>query len=315
MEEVRAALGYPQLDLFAMSYGTRPALDYLRLFPDRVGQTVIRAAAPSAMTIPLWGPRDTQAAFDRLVEACAAQSDCASRHPDLSGDLRTLLQRLDEGPMPVTFLNPANGQQVSSHFDRDALGSVLFFLLYIPEYLAQIPPLLDAAAKGDASGLISAAAPFVLGINDQLAWGMYRSVICNEDVRRIDPASVEGAASNTFMGAESVMSDIQACAEWPQARIPDDYFAPVRSDKEVFIISGEFDPVAGRIWGDTIASDLPNSVHVEVAGASHMPPLPGCTDALVARFLDGEALKTIDMACLGESERPRLRVASSAPRS
>lgn len=36
LEEVRAALGYPQVDVFGQSYGTRAALEYLRRHGDHV---------------------------------------------------------------------------------------------------------------------------------------------------------------------------------------------------------------------------------------------------------------------------------------
>lgn len=50
-----------------MSYGTRPAIDYLQLYPQHTGEAVIRAAAPVELQLPLLAPRDAQRSFDRLV--------------------------------------------------------------------------------------------------------------------------------------------------------------------------------------------------------------------------------------------------------
>jgi pimeloyl-ACP methyl ester carboxylesterase len=80
----------------------------------------------------------------------------------------------------------------------------------------------------------------------------------------------------------------------------------VRSDHPVFIISGNMDPVAGKPWADEIARYLPNSRSVVVAGASHLPPMPGCTGSLIQRFLDGEPLASMDMACVADSRMPAL---------
>jgi pimeloyl-ACP methyl ester carboxylesterase len=310
MEQVRAALGYEKLDLFGMSYGTRVALDYIRVHPERVGETVIRAAAPAAMKLPLWTPRDSQKAYDTLARYCREQPDCAARHPTLDRDLQTILARLKQGPVPISLVDPRTRQKIDTKLDQDGFSSVMFFLLYIPEFYVQLPPLIDSAAKGNFSPMVQAVAPVLLGTTDQVAWGMRWSVICDEDVRRIKPNTIASATKGTFMGARSVTSEIEACALWPKASIPKDYFAPVRSDKPVFIISGAMDPVAGKLWGDEIAKTLPNSVHVEVDGASHLPPFPGCTIELVGQFLDGKSLRSLDLGCVGQIKRPKLKVAA-----
>lgn len=310
MEAVRAALGYTKLDLFGMSYGSRVALDYLRLFPNRVGETVIRAAAPPSMMLPLWTPRDAQQAYDTLVRYCGQQASCAARHPNINDKMTAALARLDKGAIPVTIIDPSDGRKIQTDLDRDGFGTIMFFLLYIPEFYVQIPPLIEAAAAGNFSPMVQAAAPILLGTSDQVAWGLRWSVICDEDVRRIDRKKVRAATNNTFMGAGVVHEDIDACSHWPRALVADDYLAPVKSDKPVMVISGAVDPVAGKVWGDDVARHLPNSVHLEVDGASHLPPLPGCTSELVAKFLNGSPIKSIDMRCVNDAQRPALRVAS-----
>ena len=90
--------------------------------------------------------------------------------------------------------------------------------------------------------------------------------------------------------------------------MPASYLRPVRSDKPVFIISGYNDPVAGKVWGDVIARTLPNSLHVEAPGAAHLPPLPGCTGALMEKFLDGAPLKELDTACVAKATPPRFMI-------
>lgn len=310
MEQVRAALGYEKLDLFGMSYGARVALDYLKLHPGRVGETVIRAAAPAAMMLPLWTPRDSQRSYDTLVRYCREQADCAARHPGLDKDLRSILARLKNGPVTISIIDPRTRKPIETKLDRDGFSSVMFFLLYVPEFYLQLPPLIESAAKGNFSPMVQAIAPALLGTTDQVAWGMRWSVICEEDVRRIRRSAIAAATEGTFMGARSVNAEIEACSLWPKAAVPADYFDAVRSEKPVFIISGTMDPVAGKIWGDEIAKTLPNSLHLEVDGASHLPPFPGCTIELVGRFLDGAPLSSLDLSCIAKAKRPRLKVAA-----
>ncbi|UVI38411.1 alpha/beta fold hydrolase [Qipengyuania spongiae] len=310
MEMVRAALGYPELDLFGMSYGTRVALDYLRLHPDRVGETVIRAAAPPSMMLPFHTPRDSQDAFDALVATCRAQSACEARHPDLEAALAKTLLLVDERPQPVSIVHPGTGEKIETVIDRDALGAALFAMLYIPQNYVQLPPLLEEASTGDFSPLFQAAAPFLFGVGDQVAWGMRWSVICGEDVRQIDLANIGAATAGTFMGRDTVEQEVMACSHWPEANIPEDYLKPVTSDKPVLIISGELDPVAGERWGEDIARTLANAVHLVAEGASHYPPLPGCTLRLMHEFFDGADLGTLDTGCVADLKAPALRIAS-----
>src|ERR1044072_4797539 len=46
MDEVRAALGYPQLNLFGGSYGTRAALTYLKRYPKDVRNVSLQGVPP-----------------------------------------------------------------------------------------------------------------------------------------------------------------------------------------------------------------------------------------------------------------------------
>ncbi|HEY5863322.1 MAG TPA: alpha/beta fold hydrolase, partial [Casimicrobiaceae bacterium] len=49
LEAVRNALGYPRLNLWGGSYGSRAALEYLRRHPERVRSVVLDGVAPPAM--------------------------------------------------------------------------------------------------------------------------------------------------------------------------------------------------------------------------------------------------------------------------
>ncbi len=310
MEQVRKSLGYDRLDLFGQSYGTRIALDYVRLFPDRVGQTVIRGAAPVDMRLPFTSPKDVQRSFDRLAELCKSQQPCHD-HYDLQKDLRRILARLNRRAAPITLKDPQTGKVTTGKLDRLGFGTVIFSMLYIPRFYVQLPPLLHQAAEsGNFSPLAQAAAPFILGANEGLAWGMYNSVICDEDVRRIPRTKISAASKGTLTGRLPIDDSIKSCSVWPVANIPKDYLEPVRTTKPVLIISGEFDPVAGDNWGAHVAATLPNSLHLVVPGASHLPPLNKCTADIVSNLYDGSALQKLDTSCVARVERPSLKVAA-----
>src|SRR5688572_22485421 len=90
LEEVRAALGYPRLNLWGGSYGTRAALEYVRRHGDRVRTLVLDGVAPPTLKISLgvWATRER--ALDALFAACEQTPSCTSAHPDLKGRLETI---------------------------------------------------------------------------------------------------------------------------------------------------------------------------------------------------------------------------------
>ena len=311
MEAVRLALGYERFDLFGMSYGTRPALDYLRLYPERVGETVIRAAAPVGMNLPFHTARDAQAVYDLLVATCNAQPDCAERHPDLAQNLDRMMGQFDAGPVMISVTDPRNGERVQTELTKDAFRSVLFFMLYIPEFTTQLPPLIDMAAEGTFSPMVQAVSPALVGIVGEVAWGLRWSVICDEDVRQIDASAIDAAVGTAFMGRSAIDEDRKACALWPAAEIPADYRASLDTDKPVLVISGAHDPIAGPVWGESLVQGLANARHINVSNAAHLPALPGCTASEVRKFFDGAPLTSLDSEC--EANRSPLKLAVAAP--
>ena len=56
LDEVRDALGYERVTLYGLSYGTRAALTYLRLFPGRVRAAILDGVVPPTEALDRSGP-------------------------------------------------------------------------------------------------------------------------------------------------------------------------------------------------------------------------------------------------------------------
>src|SRR5690606_3438348 len=216
--------------------------------------------------------------------------------------------RLSEQPVAVGITDPSTGQPVTLTVDREELGSMLFTLLYVPDLYRHVPALLSAAADGDLGPLVRMAHPVATGTMAQIAGGLRWSVVCNEDVPLID--GVEEATAGTFWGRAAVDAEREACAEWPQADVPADYFEPFSVPHPVLILSGTVDPVTPPRWGELLEQTLPNAQHVRLSGASHMPAFPGCTPEVVRGFLEARA--PVDARCAEEASAPQSRWASAS---
>jgi pimeloyl-ACP methyl ester carboxylesterase len=72
LDDVRRALGYAKIDLFALSYGTTLALRYVQRHEDRVRSAVLLSAVPPSAMPPRHHATAAQAALDQMIADCAA---------------------------------------------------------------------------------------------------------------------------------------------------------------------------------------------------------------------------------------------------
>lgn len=101
VQALMRTLGYPEYNIYGISYGTRLALEVMRTAPEGVRSVVLDGVAPPTQKIydDLLGPVvDT---LDVLLAQCAADADCASAYPDLESDINRTFARLGEQPVPA----------------------------------------------------------------------------------------------------------------------------------------------------------------------------------------------------------------------
>ncbi|MGQ0647916.1 MAG: alpha/beta fold hydrolase, partial [Gemmatimonadaceae bacterium] len=94
LDDVRAWLGYEQLTLYGMSYGTKAAQVYMRQHPSRVRTVAMHGVVPLNTSMWIDTPRLGQEALDRVITLCAGQPVCASAFPKLRSEIDAVIQRL-----------------------------------------------------------------------------------------------------------------------------------------------------------------------------------------------------------------------------
>src|SRR5205807_639310 len=77
LDEVREALGYRQVNLLGMSWGTRAVLVYMRQHPAAVRSAVMLGVVPLAYKYPLPAAKGGQRALDLMFERCAGDGICS----------------------------------------------------------------------------------------------------------------------------------------------------------------------------------------------------------------------------------------------
>jgi pimeloyl-ACP methyl ester carboxylesterase len=313
LDEVRAALGYDKVNLWGGSYGTRAALEYIRRHGEHVRSAVLDGVAPATMKLPLSFVADGDAALARLIEACDEEAACRKTYPDLRVMITSLRGQLSRRPARATIQDPRTGDRATIQVNENVFLSGLFRPLYVAELASLLPFGISAATAGDFNPLLAQNLELADDIAENLSIGMHLSVICAEDIPRITPADLQ-ALNQSFFGRALVDDFIRACSIWPRGKVPDDYYAPVRSDVPALVLSGGIDPATPPRHGDFVASTLPNARHFIAPQLGHGVSLHGCGPRLVESFIKAGSAKDLDGKCLQRIPRPLFVLPLGAPR-
>ena len=149
LEQVRRALGYGSLNLFAGSYGTRAAVVYLRAYPNSVRTVYLGSVVPIDVAQPLPMARTAQEALESLLSACAIDSACQGAFPNLSVEFDQVVARLDSG---VRISLPGNSGTALLH--RGRVAEWFRSKLYRPKSAASLPWLIHQAYLGNWNPIV-----------------------------------------------------------------------------------------------------------------------------------------------------------------
>ncbi len=310
LDDVRAALGYPRVNLYGGSYGTRAALVYLRRHPQRVRAIVLDGSAPVAMRLPLPVGDDAERAFAKLVSDCAADARCDAAFPRLDETFRALLRELEDGSRTVRVKHPRTAEEVSITLSADALAGGVRAALYNGELASLLPLAITRASEGDWSSFVALVGALA---SDGISIGMFLSVVCAEDVPRIRDEERARALAGSRLGRSAIRSMLEACADWPIGTLPADYAAPVRSDVPVLALSGDLDPVTPPRWGEEAIRGLTRARHIVAPGTGHGLLSRGCVPDLLADFFSAADPSVVDDACIKALRRPPAFLTPNGP--
>ncbi len=305
-DAVREQLGVPQWNLVGASYGTRAALEYLRLFPSKVRRTVLDGVAPPDMVLPESFSVDGQSALEQVFAACEKDTQgpqaCSTRYPQLRQEWQQLLQSL---PRSVQVSHPVTGTVETLEIRRETLLRAVRSPLYVPALAAGLPAALHAAAGGRFEGLVGLSGALGNRKAMRLAMGMHFSVVCAEDAPRLQGAAMTSGAD---FGTADADLYAQVCSFWPRGKVDAAFYQVAQADSPVLVLSGGADPATPPRHGARVAQALgPRAQHVVVAQAGHGVMGVGCMRDVVTRFIavadDAQALPQ-DAGCATRLPRP-----------
>ncbi|HKW44120.1 MAG TPA: alpha/beta fold hydrolase [Candidatus Eremiobacteraceae bacterium] len=302
LDDVRAALGYDKFDLVGAAYGSTVALDYMRRHPGRVRTAVLEGVAGMNSRGPLPMAKASQRALDVLFADCAADTVCRGAVPNIRSEFATVLAKLAKGPVNASVTDPATKSKSAVQIDLPTFVSALPYGLYDTANASDFLGMIHAAALGN----YDAPAAFIAGARGGLAGlysGMAMSVACPEQVANIDPAVIPAAVRGTFLGDSEVQEQIAACDVWPTRSVDPSFFAPVRSNAPVLLLTGALDPLTPPDEAAAVQRYLPHAINVTFPHVAHTTKTQ-CGVKLVSAFIAAGDGRGLDTSCASQEQRP-----------
>lgn len=295
LEDVRKALGSPAFDLIGVSYGTRMAQQYLMRHPDAVRSVVLDSVVPNSLALGESFAQTLDEALKLQFARCTAEPACKQRFGDPDQTLYQLRDALRANPHQVSFRDPETYRTVQRVLSESSLANVVRMFAYTPPTAALLPMSIDAAAHGDVGPLLGQAKILSGDLSELMGSGMQYSVICSEDADLLTPRPQD---EQTILGTKMVDGLKAICSVWPKGTRPADFHQPLKTDKPILLLAGQYDPVTPPRYAEEVAKDLPDARVLVLKGQAHSVMAAGCAPKLIKKFVEGLDPKALDAKCL-----------------
>ena len=261
-EEARISLGYKQINLFSVSYGTRLAMIYDWMYPNTINRSAMMCVNPPGHFE--WRPEvmdDHLKHYSNLYK-----KDLEFGDPNI--DIAEVIRQTSRN-MPERWL-----------FFPIKKGYVLmstFMMLYSVENAPQLFDAWLAAEKGDWSGIAMLSLSMDFLLPDALNWGDIAAKAASADYV-FEPGIdllAEFIPENSIIGAPGTLLGIGSRG-WPAKLIPDSLRKVHYSETATLLINGNIDvSTPARFGRDEYLPYLKNGQQVIISEAAHSPDLWG----------------------------------------
>ncbi|MEM1229849.1 MAG: alpha/beta hydrolase [Pseudomonadota bacterium] len=301
LDLVRSLLGYEQLTLYGVSYGTRVVAHYARIYPEQTRGLIIDGVVPLDMALGPQISENAQQILDSIFARCAGAPSCEAAFPALPQTFTALSAQLKVKPPTLSLPHPTTGETASLTLSYAHLAVAIRLMTYAPETAALIPLLISQAAREKNYVPLAAQALRITDqLTDALSYGMHNAVVCTEDVPHydFDPQARADSLASTFLGGEQLASLVAICEQWPQGFIDPDFHAPLQTDLPTLLLSGEFDPITPPANAEQALATLSNARHLIAPGQGHGVIARGCVPNLLSQFIEDLDVDALDASCL-----------------
>ncbi len=320
---LRKSLGYKEVNLFGVSYGTRLALTIMRDYPKGIRSVILDSTYPPQVD----RLAETDANFYRLLqkvfEDCRNDEDCYAAYPTLEQDFLAGLEMLND--------NPAEIWSDSLYLNGDDLLNLYFQSMYDERITPSLPYSMSKLGDGDYNAIlllltgiakpqelennISLVGKFIQIIIEQLrnqwreveAEGVYYSTECQEDIlfhtqKQIDQSVQQLPEIIQFSAQSQAETMFEICKLWRVKKSPSLEDQAVESDIPTLVLAGAYDPVTIPAWGELASETLSQSYFYLFPNAAHGVFASGdCAVDMIGNFVNNPSQEP-DSTCIESLE-------------
>lgn len=281
LETVRLSLGVERWHVVGVSYGTRLALAYDRLYAGRAATLTLDGFAPVNHAL------GDDVAVDMTASLRALGDDAVEA-------LRSVKTRLGAAPVAVQVRHPTTATPLQLTATASVINGAVRMLLYATETRAVLPWLLRTADDGDLAPLLALAVLSGEQLEGALHGPVNASVLCAEDVPFFAPEPPPGAGDVVFDDERAAMR--RQCARWAPTTPARPVFAGTKTP--TLILSGEHDPITPPRHAERVLPLFSDVVHAVAPGQGHHVLPRGCVPDVVTEFIERGAAAGLDTGCV-----------------
>ncbi|MBP1467907.1 alpha/beta fold hydrolase [Candidatus Chloroploca sp. M-50] len=307
-----AQLGYDEVNLLGISYGTRLAMAVLRDNFAGVRSVILDSPYPPNVNAYNEQALNAGLAIQAMLRGCASDPECADAFPDLEERFYSLIDLLDEEPI-LFEVEDEEGELVEAEVSGADLVNHISDWLYITDLISYVPLMIDELDRGETAALSFLYEESGTGFGRQGAAegdlsdseAMFYAVECREEApfstmnqARAQAADLPPQLDEALLG--SVENFFELCPIWDVASATARERAPVESAVPTLILAGEYDPVTPPSWGLIAALGLSNSYFYVLPGGGHaVIDASDCMMTISKAFLDNPTREP-DARCLDD---------------
>jgi pimeloyl-ACP methyl ester carboxylesterase len=313
--DLRIALGYDVVDVFAVSYGTLPALYLLRDHPEGIRSVVLDSPEPPEVNQVNEMLTVINEMFAAIFKACGEDPACQAAYPDLEAAFHKVLAQLREQPVTVTVADEAGKSYEVTVDDQMFVNYVVNTNFWWDDF-TKVPAAIYDAYQGDFAPAAQAWLGYLAGRHSEQTpgggsntMGLYNTVEClqdgvnsNADKAKSLYAAIGGDPSvQAWTASQWADETLGPCVYWNEGlTLPEIPSKPVASEIPVLLLTNTFDIFLPPYFSRPTAEQMPNSFFYELPH-SHGSVLSSCGMDLITQFL-ADPTQAPDASCIGEME-------------
>ena len=292
IEVLRAHLGYERLNVYGVSYGSRVALMYEHMYPERAQSLILDGVYPLFIKPYV----ETYNPFDSLFARCEQDANCSERYgKDLRDDLAAKLRALETRPVSISVTRNDTFTPVNVKVTPDLLVTALFNAMYTSWSYSELPRTIRSISEGATDHLAALIRTQVVDeiVSDQFEWFAFYVYGCSEDQTFIDPDGAKATALRQDMIEKNLWLHWSAIDTYVCRALGIDPVEGIPHNAEkittpVLMFSGELDPITPPSFARRLSQNTSVSWHKVFSNVSHgvLHHYAGCASEITKRFLD-----------------------------